>query len=125
MNSSPDFAVIGAGCFGAWIAHSLHKAGHAVVLVDAFGPAHSRASSGGESRVIRMGYGSDELYTRWSWKSLDAWKALAARTGRPLFRETGMLWLTGREDAHASGTRATLARLGIVHERLSADELEV
>jgi len=31
--------------------------------MEAYGPAHSRASSGGETRIIRMGYGADELYT--------------------------------------------------------------
>ena len=30
-----------------------------VLLVDAYGPGHTRASSGGESRIIRMAYGPD------------------------------------------------------------------
>ena len=59
-----DFVVIGAGSFGAWTAHELLRAGRSVLLLDAYGPANSRASSGGESRVIRMGYGADEIYTR-------------------------------------------------------------
>ncbi len=54
-----DVAVVGAGVFGAWTAYQLNRAGAAVVLVDAYGPGNSRASSGGESRVIRMGYGPD------------------------------------------------------------------
>jgi len=60
-----DVAVIGAGVFGAWTAWHLAKRGQRVALIDAYGPAHSRASSGGETRIIRMGYGGDELYTRW------------------------------------------------------------
>jgi hypothetical protein len=32
-----------------------------VVLVDAYGIGHARASSGGESRVIRVSYGGDPL----------------------------------------------------------------
>ena len=59
-----DVAVIGAGVFGAWIAYHLQRSGKTVVLLDAYGAANSRASSGGESRIIRMGYGADEiLYT--------------------------------------------------------------
>ena len=50
-----DVAVIGAGVFGAWTAHALTAAGLKVVLVDAYGAAHNRSSSGGESRIIRMG----------------------------------------------------------------------
>ena len=56
-----DVAVIGAGVFGAWIAYHLQRSGQTVVLLDAYGAANSRASSGGESRVIRMGYGADEI----------------------------------------------------------------
>ena len=56
-----DVAVIGAGVFGAWTAWHLAKRGQRVALVEAYGPGHSRASSGGESRIIRMGYGADEL----------------------------------------------------------------
>jgi monomeric sarcosine oxidase len=118
-----DFVVIGAGCFGAWTARELRRAGHSVLLVDAYGPGHSRASSGGESRVIRMGYGADELYTRWSQRSLGAWKALAERTRQPLFREAGMLWLVGAGGDYVEATQRTLARVGVAHERLSVAEL--
>lgn len=118
-----DFAVVGAGCFGAWTARALLDAGHSVVLIDAFGPAHSRASSGGESRVIRMGYGSDELYTRWSMRSLAAWKEFDARSGQSIFLETGMLWLAGDGERHVSETQKTLAHVGVTHEKFSPHEL--
>ena len=39
------------------------SAGHRVTLIDADGPAHSRASSGGESRLTRAAYGKDAIYT--------------------------------------------------------------
>jgi sarcosine oxidase len=119
-----DFAVIGAGCFGAWTARALLDAGHSVALVDAFGPAHTRASSGGESRVIRMGYGADELYTRWSMRSLAAWKELNTRCGQTIFHETGMLWLTGSDDTYVAETQKTLERVGAASEKLSPLDLE-
>src|SRR4029453_10331636 len=82
-----DVVVAGAGCFGAWIAWHLRHSGRSVLLVDPYGPANARASSGGESRVIRMSYGADEIYTRFSWRSLGMWKALFARSARQqLFR---------------------------------------
>jgi glycine/D-amino acid oxidase-like deaminating enzyme len=56
--------VVGAGCFGAWTAYRLARSGHAVTLLDAYGPGNSRASSGGETRVIRMGYGAQQIYTQ-------------------------------------------------------------
>jgi len=85
-----------------------------VALVDAYGPATSRASSGGETRVTRMGYGPDEVYTRWSWKSLEQWKALSARAGGvPLFQETGVLWMAHEEDPRSRATLEVLARVGV------------
>ncbi|PYV08780.1 MAG: hypothetical protein DMG07_24805, partial [Acidobacteria bacterium] len=53
-SASYDVAVVGAGVFGCWTAYHLQRAGRRVALVDAFGPGNNRASSGGESRVIRM-----------------------------------------------------------------------
>lgn len=121
--NSFDVVVIGAGCFGAWTAHELVRAGRKVLLLDAWGAAHSRASSGGESRITRAGYGPDELYTRWSVQSLDGWKQLAARARRPLFHPCGMLWLSGEDDGYTRATQHTLARVGVDHELLSVDDL--
>ncbi|HZD07918.1 MAG TPA: FAD-dependent oxidoreductase, partial [Candidatus Limnocylindrales bacterium] len=99
-NKTYDFAIIGAGVFGAWTAHFLRQSGASVALLDAYGPANSRASSGGETRVIRMGYGPDELYTRWAMRSLPMWREFAARSGREIFRQTGVLWLSNDADAY-------------------------
>ncbi len=119
-----DVAVIGAGVFGAWTAWHLAKRGQRVALVEAYGPAHSRASSGGETRIIRMGYGADELYTQWSQKSLTQWKDFFAVARQPLFLETGVLWMAGDEDARLRQTKATLKRCGVTFEELDRAALE-
>jgi monomeric sarcosine oxidase len=119
-----DVAVIGAGVFGAWTAWHLAKRGKRVALIEAYGPGHSRASSGGETRIIRMGYGGDELYTRWAQRSLEQWKEFSAATRQPLFLETGVLWMGGKEDARLRDTAATLKRCGVAFEELSRAELE-
>jgi sarcosine oxidase len=116
--------VVGAGCFGAWTAYSLARSGHAVTLLDAYGPGNSRASSGGETRVIRMGYGAQEIYTRWSWRSLELWKTLIDRAGSTLFHETGVLWMARDQDSLTRSTLATLERVGVPHEHLSRAQLE-
>jgi len=88
-------------------------------------PELARASSGGQTRVIRMGYGDQEIYTRWSHRSLGLWKTLFGRDGRPpVFHPTGVLWMAREQDPLTTTTLATLQRLGIVHERLERRELE-
>jgi sarcosine oxidase len=124
MTTRYDVAVIGAGVFGAWTAWHLGRRGKRVLLVDAYGPANARASSAGESRIIRMGYGADELYTRWSQRSLAQWKEFFAATGLRLFHETGVLWLAGKEDGRVRETVETLRRCDVSFEELSRAELE-
>ena len=118
-----DVAVIGAGVFGAWTALHLARRGKRVILLEAYGPGHSRASSGDESRIIRMGYGADEIYTRWSQRSLVQWKELFAANGLPLFHETGVLWLCGSDNARVRETRATLRKCGVAFESLNSAAL--
>lgn len=119
-----DFAVIGAGVFGAWIAHELRAKGASVALLDAYGPANSRASSGGESRIIRMGYGPDEIYTEWSQRALPRWKALFAHAGRhELFYEIGVLWVASRGNEYADATQHALLKFGVEFEMLDIQEL--
>ena len=124
MARSSDVLVVGAGSFGAWTAWHLRRDGHAVTLVDAHGAGHSRASSGGESRIIRCGYGDRALYSRWAHASLPQWKELLAAAGRPdLLRQTGVLWLGRDDDPHVAGTARTLATLGVASEPLTPAEL--
>lgn len=119
-----DVAVVGAGVFGAWTAYFLARSGKKVVLLDAYGPGNSRASSGGESRIIRMGYGADEIYTRWAMRSLRLWQEFFARTDHPLFHRTGVLWMFDEGNRYEQGTLETLTRLEVQFERLSPPELE-
>jgi len=125
MSRSYDTAVIGAGVFGSWVAYHLQQAGLRVALIDAYGAANNRASSGDESRIIRMGYGADEIYTRWSHGSLAVWREFFERIGRPeLFRRTGVLWMARENDPYTMATLRTLERAGVNFERLRRDDLE-
>ncbi|HEY2496223.1 MAG TPA: FAD-dependent oxidoreductase [Candidatus Angelobacter sp.] len=124
MKNIFDFAIIGAGVFGAWTAHFLRRNGASVILIDAHGPANSRASSSGETRVIRMGYGPDELYTRWAMQSLPVWLEFAARAGLEIFRQSGVLWLSNDADAYLKSMSNVLLRASVEHEKLGTNEIE-
>lgn len=114
-----DVAVVGAGVFGSWTAHFLNRAGQRVVLLDAYGPSNDRASSGGESRIIRLGYGPNEIYTRWAQRALGLWTELFTRRGTPLFHRTGVLWICKPTDRYSLQTLTVLEKVGAKFERLS------
>jgi sarcosine oxidase len=91
-SATVDTVVVGAGVFGACTARALQRSGQKVLLVDSWGPAHSRASSGGESRLTRACYGGAEVYTRMAVESLAEWRDLSARSDLPLFHRAGVLF---------------------------------
>ena len=116
-------AVIGAGVFGAWTAHHLKGQGHKVTLIDAWGPAHSRASSGGESRLTRAAYGKDAIYTRMARDSLPQWKTLSAVSGLPIFVETGILFFFPTEEPYVRDSIAAHRQFGLPTEVLDQTEM--
>lgn len=119
-----DVVVIGAGVFGAWTAWHLLKLGRKVLLLDAWGPAHARASSGGESRMTRTVYGRDEIYTRFAWESLEDWRWLSTRSGLPIFHPVGVLFFFGRREPYVTQSIEVHQRSGIALEVLDRAALE-
>lgn len=118
-----DVAVIGGGSFGVWTAWHLQQAGRKVILVDGYGSGNSRASSGGESRIIRAGYGPREIYTRFSLRSLQLWQDLAARTDPSLFHQCGALWLAAPDDPFVLETVDGLRKFDVPFHQLTPAEL--
>ena len=127
---TPDIAVVGAGAFGAWTALNLQQSGAQVTLIDQYGPANSRATSGGETRGVRTGYGGrrhELLWTRWARRSLDMWRSWDERwqdmlLPRVFFTTSDLImrdeWTDFMED-----TRRNWDELGIRYEVIDADEI--
>jgi sarcosine oxidase len=112
--------VIGAGVFGAWTAYRLAQTGRSVVLVDALGVADPMSSSGSESRIIRVGYGGSELYTRFAVESLAAWRQLFDDIRKHLFHPTGVLWFADPRNEWLAASREAMTRAGVIFEDLDA-----
>jgi glycine/D-amino acid oxidase-like deaminating enzyme len=123
MERKEHVAVVGAGVFGSWTAHHLLNAGHRVTLVDSFGPAHSRASSGGESRMTRAAYGKDAIYTRMARDSLPQWAALSAVSGLPVFIPAGVLFFFPTEEPYVRDSIAAHKQFGLPTEVLSQSQM--
>ena len=119
-----DVAVIGAGSFGSWTAYLLRQTGRSVALLDAYGAGNGRASSGGESRIIRAAYGSADIYTLWAQRSLRLWTGLFAKVHRPeLFERSGVLWTCPPGDPSGTQTRAALEKYGVPFDSLKHSEI--
>ncbi len=119
VGSRPRVVVVGAGAFGGWTALHLRRLGADVTLVDAWGPGHSRASSGGETRVIRAVYGPDRIYVEMVKRSFELWAALDARVDEPLYIETGALWINRSDDAYVRSSLPVLADHGFPLEQIA------
>ena len=115
--------MVGAGAFGGWTALELLRRGAQVTVVDAWGPGNSRASSGGETRVIRATYGADRIYSEMVVRALEIWKEAGERWHDQLFFETGALWMSDGVDQYAKDAVPILADLGVPFEELTGEEL--
>lgn len=114
--------VVGAGAFGGWTAlHLLHQ-GVSVTLVDAWGAGNPRASSGGETRVIRGMYGPDAVYVDWVIRSFELWQRAESEWGHPLYTPTGALWMFRGDDDYARSSVPLLTERGLSVQKLTPDE---
>lgn len=120
MKSKPHIAVIGAGAFGGWTALHLLERGARVTLLDAWGPGNSRASSGGETRVMRGTYGPDQPYTELAARSLRLWAKYERRWKQQFLHRSGVLWMAAaRDDAFERGSVEMLRAAKIKYQELS------
>src|SRR5579862_4557225 len=120
----PNIVVIGAGAFGGWTALHLLERGARVTLLDAWGPGNSRASSGGETRVMRGTYGPDQPYTEMAARALKLWAKYERRWKRRFLHRTGVLWMAaGRDDAFERGSVKALRAAKIKFHELSGAQM--
>jgi glycine/D-amino acid oxidase-like deaminating enzyme len=125
LKSKPHIAVIGAGAFGGWTALHLLERGARVTLLDAWGPGNSRASSGGETRIMRGTYGPDQPYTELAARALKLWQKYERRWKRQFLHRTGVLWMVSSpDDAFERGSLPMLREARIKFQQLSPTEMK-
>lgn len=127
---TPDIAVVGAGAFGAWTALNLQQSGAQVTLIDQYGPGNSRATSGGETRGVRAGYGGRRTslqWVRWARQAIEMWRAWDERgqdmlLPRVFFTTSDLImrdeWTDFMEDV-----RNNWDEVGVRYEVIDADEI--
>jgi monomeric sarcosine oxidase len=119
--SSPAqrIVVVGAGAFGGWSALTLLRSGARVTLIDAWGPAHARSSSGDETRLIRSMYNGNPVYTDMVVRAMTLWREAEARWDRQVFYRTGVLYLFEGDDDFATKSLPLMRAHGVAVEALS------
>lgn len=117
--------VIGAGVFGGWTALWLQRQGIETTLVDGWGPGNSRASSGGETRVVRTIYGSDHFYWKLAARAVQLWKEYERRWKQNIFRQTGVLWMTTEPVDFVESALPFLDSADLPYQRISLSEAKV
>lgn len=85
-----DVVVVGGGVMGSATAWELSTRGARVVLVEQFGPGHTKGSSHGRTRVFRTSY-RDPLYVHLALDALPRWRRLENETGIGLLEQRGQI----------------------------------
>ncbi len=123
--SNPRVAVVGAGAFGGWTALQLLERGARVTLLDAWGPGNSRASSGGETRIMRGTYGPNQPYSETAARALKLWGKYERCWKKRFLHRAGVLWMiSSQNDAFERGSIAMLRKAGIKFQQLSAAQMK-
>ena len=128
---APDVVVVGAGNFGMWTALYLNRMGANVTVVDPYGPANSRATSGGETRGVRTSYGDrahGPLWTRLAQDCIRRWTEWDEQWAEAMlprvFFNTGDLIMRDEISPYMEDTQAQWDDHGIPYEVISADEIK-
>lgn len=95
--------IIGSGVFGITAAIELHARGWKVTVLDQGPVPHPDAASTDISKVVRMDYGSDIVYTEMGEQALDGWCLWNASWERPLYHADGFLVMARAEEMKRGG----------------------
>jgi len=118
-----DVAVVGLGAMGSAALYALARQGARAIGIERFEPAHSRSSSFGETRVIRLAYFEDPSYVPLLRGAFQAWRDLETFTKTSLLTVTGMVE-AGYPGAHVvEGSLRAAREHGLVHEELTAKQV--
>ena len=89
--SKRTVVIVGAGVFGLTAARELLARGWRVTVIDPGPVPTPTAASTDISKVVRMDYGADALWTDLGRRALARWRAWNAASGATLFHEDGFL----------------------------------
>src|ERR671931_580633 len=115
-----DAIVIGLGALGSAAAYHLARRVQRVLGLEQFTPGHTRGSSHGETRIIRLAYFEHPDYVALLSRAYDLWGELQQQAGVELLRITGGLFIGPRDGAVFSGSLRSAREHDLPHEVMDA-----
>jgi glycine/D-amino acid oxidase-like deaminating enzyme len=119
----PRVIVVGSGLFGAAAATELRRRGFEVTVFDPGPIPHPLAESTDISKIVRLDYGNDEIYTSLMEQALELWRSSSLSA---YFHETGVLFLRRSKlepGSFEADSYALLSRRGHRLEGLTRDAI--
>lgn len=116
-DSSYDTIVIGGGVMGCAAAYHLAKDSRRVLLLEQFAIGHSRGSSHGRSRIIRLTYALPD-YVELARAAYAGWRTLQEEAGETLLVPCGGLEFGPPGTPSLEALRANLSRTNVPFEWL-------
>ena len=113
-----EVVVVGAGVMGAATARALAQQGRDVLLVEQFEVGHTRGSSHGRSRIVRLAYPEVE-FVELAQEAFAGWRELEQESGQQLLELNGLLELV---ESAGQSSQDALEAVGAEYELLGAGE---
>jgi sarcosine oxidase len=108
---------------GSATLYHLAQRGVSAVGFDQFAPPHSRGSSHGATRIIRLAYYEDPSYVPLLRRAYELWRELEDRTDERLLRITGSLDVSTMSGGIFPRSLASCEQHSLAHEVLTSAEL--
>ncbi|MEO8076684.1 MAG: FAD-dependent oxidoreductase [Acidobacteriota bacterium] len=121
-----SIVVVGAGIFGITAAVELRARGWIVTVIDPGPVPRPTAASTDISKVVRMDYGADDLYTTMAEAAMEGWDGWNSASAAPLYHQDGFLLLSREAMARGGFEYESFERLrrrGQAAERLRPGDL--
>jgi sarcosine oxidase len=114
-----DVAVVGCGAAGLAAAAELARRGRQVVGLDRFEHGHTRGSSHGTERIVRVPY-TDPVHVEMVLASIEGWRRIEQAADTTLLTSTG--GIDAGSDDELGELAAMCARAGVATTRFTAAE---
>ena len=123
LQSQFDVIVLGVGCMGAAACMTLAQRRARVIGLEQFTIPNGLGSSGGESRIFRVGYYEHPDYVPLLVRARWLWRRIENDAERLVFLPTGGLWMGPRDSDLIAGTLRAAGKHGLPHEVLAVDDI--